>query len=64
MENIPENDMKAQLKQLSSYDMIKTLTPNYRCNLSVSNIAIESPAKLTDSDLEGIVDVWKGKSSS
>ena len=92
----PEEDMKAQLRELARNDMLVTMFPNLSAlsNVCLSipvttasversfsqmkliktrlrnrigekslsylmKIAIESPAKLTDEDLENIIDVWK-----
>ena len=96
--NKPEDNMKLQLKEIASNDMLKTLFPNLsklaticlsipvatasversfsqmklikmrlRSSLNdkslshLMKIAIESPAELTDSHLEEIVNVWNRK---
>ena len=54
-------------RSFSQMKLIKTRLRSRLCDTSLSHlmkIAIESPDKLTDSDLEDIVDVWNRKSRS
>ena len=52
-------------RRFSQMKLIKTHLRSCLNDRSLSNwmkIALESPAELADSDLEGIVDEWKRKS--